>query len=672
MLGRSRPKATLLALNAIAGRPMLSFFRRFLGHRIGAYIALAFLAMIGLAFAAGDIQGLGGGLSTIVGGGDNAAKVGGESLSTAELQSRTQRLFEQQRRANPGMQIDAFLAQGALPRVMDQLVAGLAVSAFADDQGMGVSKRMVDAQIAGIQAFQDASGKFNQDLFRQALAREGISEKALRDDITRDLLAKQLLAPAGLGVKLPSSLVLPYASLLLETRAGNIAAISAQAFANVPEPNEAQLKDYYAKNAARFTVPEQRRLRYALVDVTRFATAATPSEAEIAASYAKDKAVYAAKEIRSIDQLVLPTEAAAKSIAADVAKGTSLATAAQQAGLAVASFKDLSREALAAQSNAAVADAAYKAAQGAIAGPVKSPLGWHVLRITAITRTPAQTLEQVRGKITETLRTAKETQLLSDFTGKLEDQVSGGATFDEVTKDNGLTVATTPHLIATGQSVQEQNYKAPPEVAPLLRPAFDMSEDDDAQLVPVEAGKRYALLAIGDIVAAAPPPLEKVKDVIVVQYKLAEGDKQAKALAEKIRAAVAKGTPLDKAMATAGVPLPPVQKAGGRRADVMRGDQQPPAELAMLFSMAPKSVKVMPISGGRGYFVIQLDSIQTGDAGKVPALVERVRSDLGNVVSGEIAEQFERAIETHLGVTRNAGAVAKVQAELRRANGIAQ
>ncbi|WP_336958300.1 peptidylprolyl isomerase [Sphingobium aquiterrae] len=651
---------------------MLSFFRRFLGHRIGAYIALAFLAMIGLAFAAGDIKGLGGGLGTVMSGGDTVAKVGGESLSTTELQSRTQRVFEQQRRANPGLQIGTFLEQGALPRVLDQLVAGLTVSAFADDQGMGVSKRMVDAQIAGIQAFQDASGKFNQDMFRQALAREGISEKALREDITRDLLAKQLLSPASLGVKLPNSLVLPYASLLLETRAGRIAAVPAMAFANVPDPTEAQLKDYYAKNADRFTVPEQRRLRYALIDIARFATAATPTEAEIAAAYAGNKAAYAAQESRSIDQLVLPTQAAAQSIAADVAKGTSLAAAAQQAGLAVASLKDLSREALAAQSNAAVADAAYKAAQGALAGPVKSPLGWHVLRVTAITRTPAQTLDQVRGKLGETLRATKEQQLLGDFTGKLEDQVAGGATFDEVTKDNGLTIATTPHLIATGQSVQEQNYKAPAEVAALLRPAFDMSEDDDAQLVPVEAGKRYALLAISDIVAAAPPPLDKVRQVIVAQYKLAEGDKQAKALAEKIRTAVAKGTPLDQAVAQAGVALPPVQKAGGRRADVMRGDQRPPAEIAMLFSMAPKSVKVLPISGGRGYFVIQLDGIQTGDAAKIPALVERVRSDLGNVVSGEIAEQFERSLETQLGVTRNASAVAKTQAELHRANGVAQ
>jgi peptidyl-prolyl cis-trans isomerase D len=650
---------------------MLSFFRRFIGHRIGAFLALAFLALIGLAFAAGDIKGLGGGLGTVMGGGDTAAKVGGESLSTTELQSRTQRVFEQQRRANPGMLIGTFLAQGGLSRVFDQLVAGLAVSAFADDQGMGVSKRMQDAQIAGIQAFQDASGNFSQDLFRQALSREGVSEKALREDISHDLLAKQILAPAGLGVKLPDSLVLPYASLLLETRQGRIAAVPAQVFADVPDPTDAQLRDYYAKNAERFTVPEQRSLRYAPIDVSRFATAATPGEAEIAAQYQKDKAHYAASENRSIEQLVLPTQAAAKSIADDVARGKSLAAAAQGAGLAVAALNDLSREALAAQTAPAVADAAFTAAQGALAGPVKSPLGWHVLRVTAVSRIPAQTLDQVRGKIGETLRAAKEQQLIADFTGKLEDQIAGGSTFDEVTKDNGLTVATTPHLIATGQNVQQKDYKAPPEVAALLRPAFDMSEDDDAQIVPVEQGKRYALLDVADIVTAAPPPLEKVKDLIVAQYKLAEGDKKAKALAEKIRAAVAKGTPLEKAVAEAGVTLPPVQKAGGRRADVMRSEQRPPAELAMLFSMAPRSVKTLPVPGGQGYFIVQLDSIQTSDAAKVPGLIDRVRDGLSSVVSGEMADQFERAIEAHLGATRNAKAVASVQAELRRANGVA-
>src|SRR3546814_7218946 len=110
-----------------------------------------------------------------------------------------------------------------------------------------------------------------------------------------------------------------------------------------------------------------------------------------------------------------------------------------------------------------------------------------------------------------------------------------------------------------------------------------MSQDDDAQLVPIVAEKRYALAAPGDIQAAAPPPLAKVKPLVAMQYKLAQGNEKAKALAEQIRAKVAKGMKLDEAVASAGVALPRPQVVGGRRADIMRAGQRPPAEVAMLF-----------------------------------------------------------------------------------------
>src|SRR3546814_19037417 len=97
-----------------------------------------------------------------------------------------------------------------------------------------------------------------------------------------------------------------------------------------------------------------------------------------------------------------------------------------------------------------------------------------------------------------------------------------------------------------------------------------MSQDDDAQLVPIVAEKRYALAAPGDIQAAAPPPLAKVKPLVPMQYKPAQGNEKAKALAEQIRAKVAKGMKLDAAVASAGVALPRPHVVGGRRADLLR------------------------------------------------------------------------------------------------------
>ena len=646
---------------------MLSVFRRIIHSKFGAIFAILFLGVIAAAFILGDVtSGQFGGAS--LSGGGTAAKAKGYKLTVAELQDRVQRVFENARRSSPELQIGEFFAQGGGAQVFDQLVQSLTLRAFADDQGMHISKRLIDAQIAQVPAFQDAAGNFSNDSFRALLARERLSEQALRDDIRREILQRQLLAPIGLGARPSENLVLPYASLLLEARQGNVAAIPAVAFLDDKDPTDAQLTDFYKKNSARFTIPEQRRIRYAVVDATRFAQAAAPSDADISAYYNQNRAAYAASQTRSVEQLVLPTEAGAKAIAAQVKGGKSLPQAAQAAGLSVSTLEGQSRAQLTSATSKAVADAVFTAQQGELVGPVRGPLGFLLLRVTAVQDKPARPLSAVREEIVKTLRAQKEKQLLNDFTAKLEDQIADGGTFEEVAKDNGLTLETTPPLLATGKQVKDMAYVAPADIQPLVAPAFAMSADDDAQLVPITPDQRYALIAPGQIIAAAPPPLAEIKPLVQAQYKLNAGNQKAKALAEQIQAKVAKGTKLADAIAQAGVRLPAPQTLGGRRADIMRAEQRPPAEVSILFSMAENSVKTLPISEGRGYFVVQLTKIERGDAKGNPQLLAQVRDQMGDVIGQEYGEQFERAVEKELGVTRNAKAVEQVRSALTTNN----
>ena len=646
---------------------MLSVFRRLIRSKFGALFAILFLGVIAAAFILGDVSNGKFGNGSILGGG-TAAKAKGYSLSDTELQDRVQRVFENARRSNPGLQIGDFLTQGGAAQVYDQLVAALTLKAFADREDIHISKRLVDAQIAQIPAFQDAAGNFSQDAFRALLTRERLTEQALRDDISREILQRHLLAPVGLGVKLTDNQVLPYASLLLEARQGTVAAIPAIAFLDEKNPTDAQLADYYKKNSARFTIPEQRRIRYAVIDADRFAQAAQPTDADIATYYNQNKAAYAAKESRSVEQLVLPTEAAAKAVATQVKSGKTLAAAAQGAGLAVSAQADQTREALTASAGKAAADAAWAARQGDLVGPVRGPLGWLLLRVTAVKDTPARPLAAARDEIVTTLRAQKEKQLLTDFTGKIEDAIADGGTFEEVVKDNGLKLETSPPVLATGKQIKDAAFAAGPDLAPLIAPVFQMGADDDAQLIPITPDKRYALAAPGDIIAAAPPPLAEVKQLVLAQYKLNAGNLKAKAVAEQIQATVAKGAKLGDAITQAGVKLPAPQVLGGRRADIMRGQQRPPAEVAILFAMAANTVKTLPIGQDRGYFVVQLNKIERGDAKGQPELLNQVRTQLGDVVGQEYGQQFERAIEKELGVTRNANALAKVRQALSATN----
>ncbi|RXR30002.1 peptidyl-prolyl cis-trans isomerase [Sphingobium fluviale] len=645
---------------------MIGFIRRIIGSKFGAVFALLFLATVAFAFIAGDVTSGNYGSFNLIGGG-TSTKIGSESLPDTEVQSRVQRAFEQQRRENPGMKIDDFLKLGAVEGVYGQLVTALSLEEFARKQGIHISKRMIDAEIANIPAFQDATGKFSQSTFHQMLTSQGVSEDALRKDIAQQISGRIVATPASFGARMTDSLVLPYASLLLEAREGRIAAIPSTAFPPAAAPTDAQLADFYKRNAGRYTIPERRSLRYAIVDASRFDTAATPTESEIASYYASRKAEFAARETRDIQQLILPTESAAKAAAGSV----SLAAAAKANGLEALTLKAVSKADYAKSASAAAADAAFAAPQGKIVGPVKLALGWALIQTGAIQTIAEKPLASVKPQIIAMLKAQKRAALLSDFVAKAEDSIANGATFDEVVKDNGLATATTPALLATGQNINDPAYQPSAEIAPMLKAAFGMEADDDPQMVPIAQAERYALVRVGDIVAAAPPPLAQVRPIVAQQYLLNQGAAKAQVLAQKIQADVAKGMPLDKALAQAGVPLPPVQTIEGRRADLLRQDQRVPAHISILFAMAPSSVKMMPIPNDQGSFVIQLNAIKQGDAAKVPGLVDTVRTELSGLVGNEYTEQFARAAERELGVKRNAATVVNVTKALRDANGSA-
>lgn len=644
---------------------MISLIRRLIHSKIGLGIAFILIALAAIAFAAGDITGGGGGLGSFTGNSGVVAKVGGTKLTSADLQNRTQMVFDRNRQQQPEMQMSGFLGMGGLENVLDQLIASLAFDEFARDQGMANSKRLIDGEIASIDAFKDASGNFSEQMYHELLQRQRITDAALRQDIGRDLFNRQILTPVSSGSHMSRDMVLPYASLLMEARQGRIAVVPSRLFLGADAPNPQELAEFYRRNADRYTIPEQRQLRYVLVEKARFDKAAAPTDAEIQRYYTENKANYAAREQRTLEQLILPTEAAARTIEAKVKGGTALVEAARSAGLAVATLTDLSQQQYAERSSQAVARSAFATPQGQIAPLAKSPLGWHLVRVAAVKATPARALDAVRAEVADALRQQKAAEAMSDFLAKAEDQMTDGVTFDEFAKDSNLPVKATPLIVRSGVAPETPDYKAPPEVQPLLQSAFSMELDDEPQMVTIQPDILYALVDVTEIKPAAPPPLEKVRELVVQQFQLDRASARAKTTAEQIVAKVNKGTDLAKAIGESGLKIPPPESLGGKRADIARGGQQVPPPLAMLFSMAEGSTKTLSAGNDQGWFIVRLDRIQRGDAGKQPALVTAVQREMGRVIGNEYAEQFARAVQADVGVERNANAIAGVKRQLR-------
>ncbi|USU09446.1 SurA N-terminal domain-containing protein [Sphingomonadaceae bacterium OTU29MARTA1] len=641
---------------------MLSFFRRIINSKAGIVVTFIVLGVIALAFAAGDITGMGGGAMTLSG--DNVATVGGGKVGAAELRSRVQTELQAARQQQPTATMEQLLAQGGLQSVLDRTINGIALEEFGRDQGMVVSKRSIDGVIASIPGLRGPNGQFDPANYQRLLADQKLTDAQVRTDIARDIIAQQLMLPTQGATQVPMKVALPYASLLLEKRSGQVAFIPAKAVDTGAAPAEVELQAFYRRNIARYTVPERRVIRYALVSPDQVKARAVPTDAEVAAAYRQQAPRFAAAEKRTISQVVIADQAGANTLAAKVKGGTSIADAARAAGLEPAVQNGVTKQAYAAASTAGIADAAFTAQQGGVIGPVRGPLGWIVARIDGIKQVAGKTLEQARPELVVELTKQKLQQALSDVHDKLDDALAKNATFDEAVADQKLTAQTTPALLADGGNPDAPAGAADPAITPIVAAAFQMAEGDPAQLVPVGSEGGFAIVAIGRVVGAAPRPLAQVRDRVVADVTANRARAAARRLASDILAKVNKGTPLAQTLASSGRTLPPVQPASATRAQLTsaQGDVQP--ALALMFSMAKGNAKLLEAPNNAGWMIVKLDTIIPGNAAGTPEAVAGARGSIARIVGREYAEQFARAVRNAVGVKTDAAALAKVRADL--------
>jgi len=362
--------------------------------------------------------------------------------------------------------------------------------------------------------------------------------------------------------------------------------------------------------------------------------------------------------------VILDSEAKAKAFADKVKGGTPFATAAAGAG-GVLKVGEKTQAAFAQSFAPAIAAAAWAAPEGGISAPAKSDFGWHVVHIDAVKRVPAQALDQVRGEIATSLEKQKADEALAKLDNAMQDSISNGATFDEVAKKYNLTVTTTPPVTASGQAPKNPEWKPVPELAVLLKTAFQAQPGDAPTVETIGSGQKYALLSVGQIVPQQPVPFAEARPVATNGLIAENALKRTKKIAEDVAAKVNKGVPLDKALAEAGMALPPPQKVKARRIDLSRQEQNAPPPLVMLFSMVKGKAQTLPAPRDQGTFIVELTGSAPAEPQAAAGLLPQLQDQFGSPVQNEYVEQFVKAARQAVKVTIDAKAIASLKAELR-------
>lgn len=653
---------------------MISAFRKKLTSWLMlGFLLLALLAIVVTGFGTGGVGGLPAPGTQAA---DTLAEVNGEEIKADELESELRNALRRAQQQNPGADVGQLIAAGAFEALLDQLIVGRLLYAFGEDQGLIVTERMVDQLIVSIPAFRNFAGQFDDSTYRTALAQQNITEPDFRRQLRNALMQQQLQVPIGIGARVPESVTVQYASLMLERRRGTIGVIPNEALSAGIAPSDQEIAQYYARNRARYQVPERRVLRYAIVGRDQLAAAARATDEEIGAHYRENQARYAGAETRNLQQIVLPSEAEASAFVGRAgAAGANFAAAARTLGRSAADINlaAQSRDQLAALTSPDIAGRAFGAAQGALIGPVRSLLGWHVIRIESINRATPRPLEAVRGEIAAEIERRKLEDALHGLVTRVEERVDQGASFDDIVRDERLTAVETPPLTTAGAAPGVQ-YQAPPELAAILRGAFQMDPDDpDPAFETLTPNERYAFVSVARTIPAAVPQLQQIAAQVRADVIRQRAWERARALADRIVAQINGGIPAARAFAAAGVRLPAPEAVNARRLDISQ-NAQIPQPLTMFFSVPARRARAFAAPNGAGWYIVHVDERipgqascpqgQSAEQNEGCRLIQQARAEFNGVAGNEYVDQFARQVQQGAAIERNEEAIARLRQRL--------
>ena len=624
---------------------MAAFFRRMSKTTVGTVIMGLFVLAILASFALADVQSY---LPGATGGPGTLVEVGDDAVTERELSAAMQRRLSEVRQQNP--EADYSSLSEDFPAILSSLIQSRALQAFARDHGIHLSKRLIDAEIVNIPGTRGLDGRFSQAAYEGFLQQQRMTDVEVRELIRSALASRLLLAPAAANARVPVGVATPYASMLLEAREAEIAVVPAELFATgIPQPGDADIQRFYRENSARYTVPEQRVLNIAQIGPEQVANVAATDQ-EIAAYYNANQAQYGGQAIRSLTQVVAASEAEARMLAQRARSGNGL-------GPRAATLANKTREQIA-DINENVASAAFAAREGEIVGPIRSDLGWHVIKVDAVRTEAGRPLSAVRGDIAAQLTAEKKKEALTDLVTRIEDSIADGASFAEAVRAAGVAATRTPAITAGGVARSQPGFTLPEVLAPAVRAGFELGEGDEPVVETLAGDAGYALVGVESIQAAAPAPLASIRDQVASDWRARQARDRARAAASAIAAKVAQGTALSAAVADAGVSLPAPEKVARRRIELSQFGGNVPAAIGMMFSLSEGKSRMIADPEGRGFVIVKVTKIVPGNASLQPSLISRTQSEFQEAASAEYAEQMTRAIEADVGVERNEAAIA--------------
>ena len=623
----------------------LDTLRKGAGGVIGVIFVLLLIASFIIWFPAGWFHGYG--TQDVITVGD--IKIGPQDYMRAQQDV----LRAMSTQAGRSLSIQEARALGLDSRVLERLIGGAAIDTHAQALGLGISDTALLEDIMNDPNFKDAAGNFSPLAFQQALHSIGMTEQGYLVSLRERNLRRQLLSTVGTVVNSSSMLVDALNKFNGETRTLRYVLVPASVAGTIPEPIEQDLKGYYDNHQSKFTQPEYRKIGVLAVTPETVKDQVEITEADVRAAYEANKDKLGNPERRKIQQIPFPDLDSAKAAYDKIQSGTDFVALAKERGLSESDI-DLGTLARTELADPTIAEAAFSLEANKVSEPVAGKLGSVVLlRVTEIQPGKTPTFEEAKADLEKKLLKERASGAIFDLHDKIEDQLASGSTLAEISGTLKLNYELVDQVDRDGRKPDGSTVTLPAQ-KDLLNAVF--ATDTGVENDPIDAKDEGVIWY--EVLGVMP---EQLKPFIQVKDEVAKGWRS-----DEVRTRVAKYAQDLVSALTGGKTLEDVAK--DLNVEVLTSDPLKrdgitvnilPATVAQAFTLPEKGYGSAPSGVEEGRIVFQVDKV-TAPPPLDAADADRLKQQLGQLISEDAIAEYFSALEGRYGVSVNQQALAKL------------
>ena len=531
--------------------------------------------------------------------------------------------------------------------VLRQLVMRATLDDEADTLGVSVSDSIVQREILSISAFQGLDGSFDRESYRFALQSAGLSESQFEEQLRADAARGILQTAVVAGVTVPvvqADLMLEFAG---EQR--DFTVLTLDRFdldTQLPDPDDTILRQFHQDNIDRFTLPEGKRLSYALITPSMLLDTLDIDAQTLREEYDRRASEFRRPERRLVERLVYRDAAAAAEAMARLEQGeAAFETLVAERGLDLedTDLGDVT------QADLGAAGPAVFALDGpGVTGPHDTPVGPALFRVNAILPAQETPFEAVRDDLRAELGADMAARILGQQLDDYEDLLAGGASVADLVAETDMEGGEIDWREGDRDGVAAYAEFRDAAHAAELGGFPEILLLDNGGLLSVE---------LLEALQSMPQPFEDVRAEVLNAWEETEIEARLIRQAEALRDRIAQGETLDAQSGTR------VTFEGLSRTDFL--PDLPRDLVTMAFDLAPGETDMMAESGQ--VHVLVLDDIRGPDRMNpdTQRLGMVIRQQLEQGMAQDVFAYFTTALQDETSVRLNQSVIEAVHAQFQ-------